>query len=332
MDTIKFDKSVCNISFNKDKSLLGLCTSSLTNTNWNGSVEIFESKSLEEEKEPSSKQSIDFYSGVTCIEWIKPNKCVVSADDSNIYLVDSTKDNKNTEKEENIYSENDDDILFKNGHHNNIISHLNHNENTQQLLSSGWDKIIKQYDLNTHSTVTQFNIHYKKVNMSLWSKTSNDLFLSVSDNGIVVWDSRININSNEQDIKSAFIKESNIAVLSCCWDIENENIFYVGLKNGDIKQYDIRNSAIERKCKQHELAINQLSFNPANNKQLLSISDDTYIKSLDIKSFVDGETTTATIENNIIYKSDDFIKTFDFDKSNNIYIGSINKTLKKIKF
>ncbi|KAK5575527.1 hypothetical protein RB653_006660 [Dictyostelium firmibasis] len=340
--------SISYLKLNNDKTKLGVCKSNLTNSIWNGCIEFFDINNNNNNNnntnnnkfnEPPSK-SIPFYSGTTCLEWIDNEKCLVSADDSNIYLLncclkEKEEDENNKNKPKNILE--DDSILFEKVHNNSIISHLNLNLKTKQLLSSGWDKLIKQWDINTNSLISEFSLHYKKVNQTIWSEFNEFLFLSGSDNGVVIWDSRINISSIGKN-KSIFLNETNgIPVNSVCWSKEHDYLFYGGLKSGSIKQFDIRSPTMNsmntsnydddgsnnRNWKLHELGINQLSINPNNSNQLVSVSDDSLLKVFNIKT------------QEIIYKyrCTDFIKSFDFNSNNdNVIIGSIDNNLNILNY
>ncbi|KAM9983492.1 hypothetical protein ACTFIY_000218 [Dictyostelium cf. discoideum] len=350
--------SISFLKLNNDKTKLGVCKSNLTNSVWNGSVEFFDinnniNNNNNKNNNNNNKfneipnKSIPFYSGTTCLEWIDNEKCLVSGDDSNIYLLnsclkenddDDDDEDKNKPSKKNILK--DDDILFEKVHNNSIISHLNLNLNTKQLLSSGWDKLIKQWDINTNSLISEFSLHYKKINQTIWSEFNDFLFLSGSDNGIVIWDSRININNigSDNKNKSIFLNETNgIAVNSVCWSKQYDYLFYAGLKNGTIKQFDIRvltpppttnsinNSNDDdnnKNWKLHELGINQLLINKNNLNELISISDDSNLKIFNIK----------TQEVIFKYKSLDFIKSFDLLLNNNLIIGSIDNNLNILNF
>ncbi|KAN0030296.1 hypothetical protein ACTA71_010058 [Dictyostelium dimigraforme] len=336
--------SISFLKLNNDKTKLGICKSNLTNSIWNGCVEFFDingntinnNNNIKFKEIPN--KSIPFYSGTTCLEWIDNEKCLVSGDDSNIYLLNSCLNKENQDKKDNQPKNilEDDDILFEKVHNNSIISHLNLNSKTNQLLSSGWDKLIKQWDINTNCLISEFSLHYKKVNQTIWSEFNDFLFLSGSDNGVVIWDSRINI-SNLGKSKSVFLNETNgIAANSVCWSKEYDYLFYAGLNSGTIKQFDIRvltpppttnsmNSSNDddnnKNWKLHELGINQLIIDPNNSNHLISISDDSYIKVFNIKT------------QEIIYsfKSTDFIKSFDII-NNNFIIGSIDNNLNILNF
>ncbi|KAN0008668.1 hypothetical protein ACTFIU_009395 [Dictyostelium citrinum] len=343
--------SISFLKLNNDKTKLGVCKSNLTNSIWNGCVEFFDINnniinSSNNKFNEIPNKSIPFYSGTTCLEWIDNEKCLVSGDDSNIYLLNSNclKENKDGKSLPNNILE-DDDILFEKVHNNSIISHLNLNLKTKQLLSSGWDKLIKQWDINTNSLISEFSLHYKKINQTIWSEFNDFIFLSGSDNGIVIWDSRINISNigTTKNKRSVFLNETNgIPVNSVCWSKEYDYLFYAGSKSGMIRQFDIRvgtpppttnsmnNSNDDdnnQNWKQHELGINQLAIN--NSNQLISISDDSYLKVFNIK-------TKETIYK---YKCTDFIKSFDLilnnnnnNNNNNLIIGSIDNNLNILNF
>ncbi|KAF2075188.1 hypothetical protein CYY_003493 [Polysphondylium violaceum] len=305
--------SICSVDYSLDNQWLALGTSNLTNSIWDGKIILFNDNADVKEKQ------YDVDSGITGVQWLNNDILVFSTDDSRISFININHSNQTTTPititKTQDYIEDD----FKNRGisqhlccHSHIISSIDIFEN--KLLSSSWDKSIKLWDINSSDETSlqlsnQFIHHYKKVNIVKWNRINRDLFASGSDNGVVVGDCR-------DKHSSVFNKETQIPVYSLAWATNNDYTLYTGHSNGQLIQYDIRNTT-EIIKKPHSLAINQIHV---NSKYISTVSDDRSSKVFDINN-----TDTLVYQ----YESNDFIKciTSKSDSTNQFITGSIDKKL-----
>jgi WD40 repeat protein len=79
---------------------------------------------------------------------------------------------------------------------------------------------------------------------------------------------------------------------------ERENILVVGLENGEIKFFDVRDWSCKQTLKGHKKSVTHLKFHPTNSKILISGSDDGTVK---LWRFGQGYHLYKKIEGSVYY-------------------------------
>ncbi|EFA83011.1 WD40 repeat-containing protein [Heterostelium album PN500] len=331
------NQSVDFISYSPSDRYIGVALSNLTGSYWNGQITI-----LNTETPLSSSLEYNTNSGNTCLRWLSDDSLIFSSDSGAIsllkiddtslqilnYLSTTTTTNSSNDNDSNnknkppVPKKRRDNIIeiLLNCAHDNIISSIdvNHHD-SNRLLTASNDRTIKLWDIENRCKSMQFNVHTSEVNAIQWSPKDADLFVSSSTGRVVLSDSRS--KSSFTTVKLTNHRHADIPVRSINWN--TDNIVWCGMDNGDLLSIDTRNNCYTQSTiKQHHRAtINQIKFNPFNNDQLSTVSDDRTYKIYNLST---KQTVTSTIESNI--NQPNYIKSIDWNKSieNQFITGSNN--------
>lgn len=154
------------------------------------------------------------------------------------------------------------------------------------VLTSSWDKTIKQWDAVTSDLVTTFTGHEKLVYECSWSPLMASTFASCSGDGSLrIW------NTNQSPNRSSLtIDASRGEILSCDWCKYDSNILAISTTDSLIKVIDLRASQTPLKVLSgHARAVKKVRFSPHRRSLLGSVSYDLTTRIWDY-SIVDNST------------------------------------------
>jgi len=251
------------LSFHESTGQLAVASSNLTGRDWDGAVTIFDDAKFAPNL-PHLDYGYKTEAGAKAIEWINESRLVVSTDAGCLEILD-LKERPNLENTLRLIE------------HGDMCSTVSVNKQTEQLLSGDYDSIIKLWDLEVDMSINTFNLHSGVVHQVKWNQNSKETFGSVSE------DQHVMLYDNRKDERPALCVGKSRMYFPTCLEWLSSDEMAVGLSNGDIVFYDVRNLSEEKKSiKAHAKYITTIV---ENNGIIFSGSEDCYVKGHDIKLF-----------------------------------------------
>lgn len=148
-----------------------------------------------------------------------PNNLITGAGDGHLQLWD-------------IY--NTDTPTAEYSGHKREISSVRWSKYRDQFISTSWDSSIKVWDLNRSSSVNTFYDNCNIIHCVCYSKCSEDLFASVSENGnLKIWNSSM-------AIPACTLKAHDAQALYCDWNSFSRHLIATCGNDGLVRGWDIR--------------------------------------------------------------------------------------------
>jgi FOG: WD40 repeat len=250
------------IRFNETTGQLAVASSNLTGRDWDGAIAIFD-----DPKFAPNLPHVDFgsklESGVKAVDWINEKKLVVATDAGTLEVFDL--------KEQPAL---ENSLRFI--EHGDMCSTISVNNQTKQLLSGSYDTLIKIWDLEVDVSINTFQLHSETVNKLKWNQHTNNVFCSVSEDQTAL------MYDNRKDEKPGMLVAKTEIHFPTCLEWLSSDKIVIGLSNGSIVCYDLRNTCTELcSTKKHR---NYVTSIVANDSILLTGADDCFVYGLDRKT------------------------------------------------
>ena len=264
---------LCAITINDTSGQLALVASNLTGRDWNGTIALFDDPKFAPNI-PHIDFSVKVEYGCTSVAWINETRLVTSTDSGSLLVFD-LKDRPTLENSIHL------------SEHGDICSSVSVSKHTKQLISGGWDCLIKLWDLEVDMSVNTFSMHSEKVLEVKYDTHEINIFGSVSE------DQTVAIYDNRKSEKPGLIAAKTKIYYPTCLEWIDSNKVAVGLSNGAIVVYDLRNPNLEvTRCQSHQNYVTRLVV--ADN-YIYSSGEDCKVYSHDIntlkETYKDGRHT-----------------------------------------
>ena len=251
------------IAFQESTGQLALATSKITGRDWDGAVAVFDDAKFAPNL-PHLDYGMKTEAGVIAIEWINETR-VVASTDAGCLEVFELKDRPTMEN------------VLRFIEHGDMCNTVSVNKQTTQLLSGGYDSLVKLWDLEVDMSINTFQIHTDVVHKLKWSSFEMQMFCSVSeDQSIILYD-------NRKDEKPGMtIARTNVHFPTTFEWLSSEKLI-VGLSNGNMVVYDLRNlSEKNTEISAHSKYVTDIAY---GNGIVFSASEDCFVKGFDAKTF-----------------------------------------------
>lgn len=264
MNTLQeIPKHLGGINFLQATGQLAVISSNLTGRDWDGTLAVFDDPKFAPNV-PHIDYGVKTESGCTSVNWINESRLVTSTDSGSLEIWDM-KDRPILENSLHL------------SEHGDICSSVSISRHTTQIVSGGWDCLIKLWDLEVDMSINTFSVHSEKVLQVKWDTHETNVFCSVSeDQTVLVYD-------NRKDEKPGLVVAKTKIYYPTCLDWIDANRVVVGFSNGCIVMYDIRNPNVSvMECKSHQNYVTKLA---ALDNVLYSAAEDCKVYGHDINKF-----------------------------------------------
>ncbi|CAH3033404.1 unnamed protein product [Porites lobata] len=246
----------------EEDGTLAVASSALTGRKWNGSLWLFKDRAKAPDVNYCSA-GCSTESGTTDIKWIDSRRLVLGCDSGN---VDIWCLSGSFQSLENIASLTE---------HDNSVSSVSVDCIKSKIVSAGWDRSIKVWDIEQERCIKSYRGHSDMVWSTAYSRTQQDLFVSVSQDGrVILWDTRA------PKIASKLSDSTQYNSIPRCvdWSPLDHNVLAIGFEDGSVCLHKILNARqpVIAYCP-HERAVNKLAFSPRSPDWLASVSDDMWV-------------------------------------------------------
>lgn len=246
----------------EEDGTLAVASSALTGRKWNGSLWLFKDRAKAPDVNYCSA-GCSTESGTTDIKWIDSRRLVLGCDSGN---VDIWCLSGSFQSLENIASLTE---------HDNSVSSVSVDCIKSKIVSAGWDRSIKVWDIEQERCIKSYRGHSDMVWSTAYSRTQQDLFISVSQDGrVILWDTRA------PKIASKLSDSTQYNSIPRCvdWSPLDHNVLAIGFEDGSVCLHKILNARqpVIAYCP-HERAVNKLAFSPRSPDWLASVSDDMWV-------------------------------------------------------
>lgn len=246
----------------EEDGTLAVASSALTGRKWNGSLWLFKDRAKAPDVNYCSA-GCSTESGTTDIKWIDSRRLVLGCDSGN---VDIWCLSGSFQSLENIASLTE---------HDNSVSSVSVDCIKSKIVSAGWDRSIKVWDIEQERCIKSYRGHSDMVWSTAYSRTQQDLFVSVSQDGrVILWDTRA------PKIASKLSDSTRYNSIPRCvdWSPLDHNVLAIGFEDGSVCLHKILNARqpVIAYCP-HERAVNKLAFSPRSPDWLASVSDDMWV-------------------------------------------------------
>lgn len=246
----------------EEDGTLAVASSALTGRKWNGSLWLFKDRAKAPDVNYCSA-GCSTESGTTDIKWIDSRRLVLGCDSGN---VDIWCLSGSFQSLENIASLTE---------HDNSVSSVSVDCIKSKIVSAGWDRSIKVWDIEQERCIKSYRGHSDMVWSTAYSRTQQDLFVSVSQDGrVILWDTRA------PKIASKLSDSTQYNSIPRCvdWSPLDHNVLAIGFEDGSVCLHKILNTRqpVIAYCP-HERAVNKLAFSPRSPDWLASVSDDMWV-------------------------------------------------------
>lgn len=246
----------------EEDGTLAVASSALTGRKWNGSLWLFKDRAKAPDVNYCSA-GCSTESGTTDIKWIDSRRLVLGCDSGN---VDIWCLSGSFQSLENIASLRE---------HDNSVSSVSVDCIKSKIVSAGWDRSIKVWDIEQERCIKSYRGHSDMVWSTAYSRTQQDLFISVSQDGrVILWDTRA------PKIASKLSDSTQYNSIPRCvdWSPLDHNVLAIGFEDGSVCLHKILNARqpVIAYCP-HERAVNKLAFSPRSPDWLASVSDDMWV-------------------------------------------------------
>ena len=251
------------IAFQESTGQLALAASNIIGRDWDGTVSVFDDPKFAPNL-PHLDFGMKLESGAIAVEWINNQRVIVSTDAGCLEVIEM-KERPNMEN------------VLRLIEHGDMCGTISLNKETNQLLSGGYDTMIKLWDLEVDVSINTFQFHTNVVHKLKWSGFETQMFCSVSeDQSVILYDNR----KNEKP--GMIIDKINVHFPTAVEWLSSEKVI-VGLSNGDLIVYDLRNlSEKSKEINSHSKYVTDI----ANvSGTVFSASEDCTVKGLDANSF-----------------------------------------------
>ena len=206
-------------------------------------------------------------------------------------------------------------------HTDAVMSICLNNVNTNYIASSGADKKVLIWDLNTSpsSAATCYKEHNDKVQSVKWNKIEENLLVTGSyDKTIKIFDTRVN--------KSVFTYKVNSDIECIDWSAKDKYKMLFSFEDGRIQLFDLQKFAPISSFKAHKKEATSVAFSPQQATLFSSCGRDGRIKIYDSEKIVEennGDTVPNLIMEKFVKKSVGELFTVKFaeDCDNTIAVG-----------
>ncbi len=206
-------------------------------------------------------------------------------------------------------------------HTDAVMSICLNNVNTNYIASSGADKKVLIWDLNTSpsSAATCYKEHNDKVQSVKWNKIEENLLVTGSyDKTIKIFDTRVN--------KSVFTYKVNSDIECIDWSAKDKYKMLFSFEDGRIQLFDLQKFAPISSFKAHKKEATSVAFSPQQTTLFSSCGRDGRIKIYDSEKIVEennGDTVPNLIMEKFVKKSVGELFTVKFaeDCDNTIAVG-----------
>ncbi|XP_068710637.1 methylosome protein WDR77-like [Montipora capricornis] len=246
----------------EEDGTLAVASSALTGRTWNGSLWLFKDRVKAPDVQYCSA-GCSTESGTTDIKWIDSRSLVLASDSGS---VDIWCLSGSFQSLENMASLTD---------HDNTVSSVSVDCIRSKIISGSWDRSIKVWDIEQERCVKSYRGHSDMVWNATFSRTEQDLFVSVSQDGrVILWDSRV------PKIAKKLTDTSCYASIPRCidWSPLDHHLLAIGYEDGSVSLCNIQNprQPVLTYCL-HERAVNKLAFSPRSPEWLATVSDDMWV-------------------------------------------------------
>ena len=251
------------IAFQESTGQLALATSNIIGRDWDGAVAVFDDPKFAPNL-PHLDYGMKLETGAIAVEWINEKRIVVSTDAGCLEVIEL----KEQPSMENVLR------LIE---HGDMCSTVSVNKQTNQLLSGGYDSMIKLWDLEVDMSINTFQIHTNVVHKLKWNPFDTQLFCSVSeDQNVILYDNR------KDEKPGMIIDKINVHFPTAVEWLSCEKVM-VGLSNGNLVVYDLRN--LSEKNKEINFHSKYVTDIANGSGTVFSASEDCTVSGFDVNTF-----------------------------------------------
>ncbi|KAJ7383640.1 Methylosome protein 50 [Desmophyllum pertusum] len=245
----------------EEDGTLAVASSALTGRTWNGSLWLFKDRAKAPDVHYCSA-GCTTESGTTDIKWIDSRRLVLGSDSG---TVDIWCLSGSFQSLENMATLTD---------HDNTVSSVSVDCIKSKIVSGSWDRSIKLWDIEHEKCIKSYKGHRDMVWSAVYSRTEQDLFVSVSQDGkVILWDART------PKLASKLTDSSHDSIPRCVdWSPLDNHLLAIGYEDGTVCLCNIQDpkQPVLSYCP-HERAVNKLAFSPRSPEWLATVSDDMWV-------------------------------------------------------
>ena len=206
-------------------------------------------------------------------------------------------------------------------HTDAVMSICLNSANTNYIASSGADKKVLIWDLNSSPSCasTCYKEHSDKVQSVKWNKIEENLLVTGSfDKTIKIFDTRVN--------KSVFTYKVNSDIECIDWSMKDKYKMLFSFEDGRIQLFDLQKFAPISSFKAHKKEATSVAFSPQQTSLFSSCGRDGRVKIYDTDKIIqedNGDTVPNLIMEKLVKKSVGELFTVKFaeDCDNTIAVG-----------
>lgn len=224
--------------------------------------------------------------GCTGVEWLDEQRLLVSSDSGALELFTTVH-----EHETPFLTA----VWQPPIEHHDICSSFSVTSDRQQVVTAGWDGLVKVWDLAVgDASINTVQLHTDRVMDVACSPTEPDVFLSASEDGT------LKMYDNRADKPACTVHQHDTDAPRCVtWCGDDRLSLMAGYTDGSIRLFDLRDpdrALLERRV--HTKAVNRIVFHPDDSSasgRFASCSDDFSVKV--------GRCQPTVIEEEDVYES-----------------------------